>query len=620
MSSVFPTLRQVYYTPWQDMLRFRLTSQLDWKSQIEKSNLPLEVQQIITDLVVRTRLLRTEKTSVADELIAHFQDGNDCGFSYEDLLKDFGDIQVTAQLIRRGKERNRPVILKLAKILGLTATVTAIAMVAMSLFFLLGKANPNINYIADLNVIARQADEANKAWPIYRDSWIEHRFVNMSIDDLYHTDPESGAISRLLRPTDEAWPQAVSFLKEKEDLLAAFREGSRKPVFGLELHYHWEDYSELDQQAIFPGEYEEKLFGDGDSGDEQLSEIDELMDSSVIGVLLPHIQALRSGGIILHGDTRLAIEENDPRRAIENIEATFGIARQATDSPILVCALVGLAIADKGFEQIEDILVEHPDFFTLSDLEYLQSLVREQDFGSFVRFDGEKALFYDIIQRSFTDNGKGDGRLTYDGLKLMYSIVPALTGFDSPKALQHQPFSKIIGVALASRKETIDSFDQFISLVEEDFAKPIYEQPNRITASFEKIIEQGSGNQMFLESLVPAFEQVGGAVERRIALQDATELAIAIERFRRQFGEPPQQLDELVPDFIREVAKDRVTGGWLNYVLVEGQPTIYSIGNDGKDDGGIPLVDENGAPAHLTFVNSEQQYAGDWILWPQRND
>ena len=58
-------------------------------------------------VVRQTRLWRNEKVDVANDLVAHFQDGLAFGHSPDDLLRTFGDPQAAAQLIRRAKRRNR---------------------------------------------------------------------------------------------------------------------------------------------------------------------------------------------------------------------------------------------------------------------------------------------------------------------------------------------------------------------------------------------------------------------------------------------------------------------------------------------------------------------------------
>jgi hypothetical protein len=62
--------------------------------------------------------------------------------------------------------------------------------------------------------------------------------------------------------------------------------------------------------------------------------------------------------------------------------------------------------------------------------------------------------------------------------------------------------------------------------------------------------------------------------------------AIAIERFRRTHGRPPERLDELVPAFLSSAPSDPFTNRPLFYRTTEGGYAVYSVGENGADDGG----------------------------------
>jgi hypothetical protein len=72
-----PTLfRRMFHTPVRDALRGRITGRLDVSGAIESSGLPQTAKDLIRRVVRRTRLWRIERADVAQELIAHFADGD----------------------------------------------------------------------------------------------------------------------------------------------------------------------------------------------------------------------------------------------------------------------------------------------------------------------------------------------------------------------------------------------------------------------------------------------------------------------------------------------------------------------------------------------------------------
>lgn len=84
--------------------------------------------------------------------------------------------------------------------------------------------------------------------------------------------------------------------------------------------------------------------------------------------------------------------------------------------------------------------------------------------------------------------------------------------------------------------------------------------------------------------------------------------AIALKRYRLKHGRYPPDLASLVPEFLSGVPRDPVDGQPLRYRLnPDGTFLLYSIGSDGKDDGGDP----KGTSNPLGFFEGR-----DWV-WPR---
>ena len=68
-----------------------------------------------------------------------------------------------------------------------------------------------------------------------------------------------------------------------------------------------------------------------------------------------------------------------------------------------------------------------------------------------------------------------------------------------------------------------------------------------------------------------------------------TRSVIALKRYQLRHGKLPPNLDALVPDFLPAVLLDFMTGQPLKYRLKSGGGfLLYSVGEDGVDDGGDP--------------------------------
>ena len=92
-------------------------------------------------------------------------------------------------------------------------------------------------------------------------------------------------------------------------------------------------------------------------------------------------------------------------------------------------------------------------------------------------------------------------------------------------------------------------------------------------------------------------------MERQLTLA-----AIALKRFQLRHGKLPQNLEALVPEFLPVRPYDYMSAKTLGYRLKDkGSYALYSVGDDGKDDGGDPAPSP-GTPAGL--------WAGRDAVWP----
>jgi hypothetical protein len=90
--------------------------------------------------------------------------------------------------------------------------------------------------------------------------------------------------------------------------------------------------------------------------------------------------------------------------------------------------------------------------------------------------------------------------------------------------------------------------------------------------------------------------------------------AIALKRYQLKHGNYPPDLKSLVPEFVPRVPRDPVDGQPLRYRLnPDGTFLLYSVGENGKDDGGNPALEPGAESSNYFWLNSE---ALDWV-WPQ---
>jgi hypothetical protein len=104
---------------------------------------------------------------------------------------------------------------------------------------------------------------------------------------------------------------------------------------------------------------------------------------------------------------------------------------------------------------------------------------------------------------------------------------------------------------------------------------------------------------MFLPSTALEYNLDAGPATTR----DLTKLAFALAAYRADHGSYPARLAELAPKYVREVPKDIFNDAELHYRREDKGYCLYSVGRNGKDDGGKGVV--NG-------IGDDESMKKDW--------
>jgi hypothetical protein len=112
-------------------------------------------------------------------------------------------------------------------------------------------------------------------------------------------------------------------------------------------------------------------------------------------------------------------------------------------------------------------------------------------------------------------------------------------------------------------------------------------------------------HQIFLSLLVSSLPDIFVKAGRAQTGADLAAVACALERHRLARGQLPATLDALVPQFMAKLPHDVITGRPLHYRLTaDGQFTLYGVGWNETDDGGVIATGPDGKPDTKN---------GDWV-------
>jgi hypothetical protein len=137
---------------------------------------------------------------------------------------------------------------------------------------------------------------------------------------------------------------------------------------------------------------------------------------------------------------------------------------------------------------------------------------------------------------------------------------------------------------------------------------------SKLDSSLDSIFTGKTDYHNILSESVVTLTGLSRKVMRIEAARQVVITAIALKRCQLEHGSYPEKLSELVPEFLASVPLDPVDGNPLRYRLnADGTFLLYSVGENGKDDGGNPSLEMGVESSRYYWLNPP---ALDWV-WPQ---
>jgi hypothetical protein len=609
-------LARVLRTPVGHLLRGRAHGET-WRSRLDAADLPGPQLETIAKVVKRSRLWRSEKLAVVDELIAHFYDANEA--EANDPVASFGDPFTAAKLIRRSKKRNRSLVWQSIKWVRRGFAVVIMLYVALAIRFFWGEPSVNTDYLAKLNASILATPEADRAWPLYREAMLALGMGYKPGEDWSLRRVIFNESGEFIKPGDPGWPGVVEAMQEHAAAIALLREASAKPAMGLPFSHE----TRPQDAELFPP----------DPAYAEPSATPQSIDATLIGVLLPALVHFRNVAKVLIEDGYVAIESEDMDRAVSNMIAMVHLADHTAEQPLLINGLVSISINQLAISHAGQWLRLRPQLFSDQQLAKLAHAFANAKGARYIDYAGERAMMYDLVQRMYTDDGQGDGRMTDEGMRMLESI--SKTGlmedgnFDDSAMMGLEPLARLSAgpatmLVSASRRELIERYDRWMDQAERELHRPMW-QP--IENSVDEQIEASAmdfGERLkypLIHVLMPAVGALRKTTGRYDGQRQGLLVAIALELYRRDHGDYPDasaSLSVLTPRYLPEVPLDPASGQPLHWMLRDGQPIVYGFGTDGDDDGGTPAsaIDPGVEDRHIFDPPDDTPVDGDWIVYP----
>jgi hypothetical protein len=328
-------------------------------------------------------------------------------------------------------------------------------------------------------------------------------------------------------------------------------------------------------------------------------------------ILLPHLGVLKGWCVLLkmRATAELTLGRTDD--AFEDIMMMFRLTRALRTEPIVISQLVRNAQVAIAMQPLGIGLADHQ--WSEKQLQAFQ-----QEFGGLdLLADMQRAL---QSERGFFGGG------IYDFVRTGGPGYSVAFDFSEDSNRQRWPVDWLyLGMVLAPRGWLYLDQRNYHRLFQELLAPMIDASRHRVSPALEADAQQGLdkefnvslanlffGHKFLCKLLLPALPKLAQRAANAQEGVDMAVLACALERYRLARGQFPETLDALMPQFVTQVPHDIINGEPLHYRRTDdGQFQIYSVGWNGKDDGGTLATNKNKSDKESpTRPNLEE---GDWV-------
>jgi hypothetical protein len=307
--------------------------------------------------------------------------------------------------------------------------------------------------------------------------------------------------------------------------------------------------------------------------------------SRIDDIFFPDVKAMRSVGKAAVARAHLRVSSGEHMGALGDIDTLLRCARHFTAQPAVIHYLVGSGMRAWA----EELLLDAPGLFESVHPQVILSRLGRVDerYPEPAFLTGERVFLLHVAQGCLRDDD-GDGR--FERL-----VVPpnedAPDGIDTP---QNPP--------LTANEQANDIRR------ESDHWREVWNNEYAAARDQAKHIEdeKKAGRYTAIASIfAPNLWRVRQLDGRGRAMRNGVRLVLALHAHHKAHGNWPRTLDEGVPKELAEFRIDPFSGKDLVYRIEKGEPLLYSVGENGVDDGGTRP--ENG---------KRWSSDGDGMLWP----
>jgi hypothetical protein len=305
--------------------------------------------------------------------------------------------------------------------------------------------------------------------------------------------------------------------------------------------------------------------------------------------------AVRRAAQWLMGASLCELHQGHLEESLADLEALAGLAQMDHDEYTLVAQMIRVAVTGLGTATTWELL-QAPGW-TEPQLLRMQRAWEKVDLLDGVERAalGERAIGEEVwAQLRSPDHGRrwnkvvlaASGKRSLEDILGDWVLLPAyrMTCMDRDELFHLQTTQQALEAVRALQRhqpwaQSRASLDKIIGRI------------NRIANSPQRY------RYLYSLVMIPNFLRAAEAATKREGERQLTITAIALKRYELREHHLPENLSELVPNYLPQLSYDPMSGNALCYHLKpDGTFLLYSVGEDGHDDRGDPRVTSGHKP------------------------
>lgn len=317
----------------------------------------------------------------------------------------------------------------------------------------------------------------------------------------------------------------------------------------------------------------------------------------VMAVLLPVAQESREAVRMLTIRAMYRLGNDDLEGAMEDCLACHRLGRLISQGFTIIEVLVGVA-CDSIASEVDMGIARHPKLTSTMALKYQKQLEQLPTMHSMAdKVDvGERFMMLDVVT-SIVQDGPQALTMVADMEGGGGGFGGVLGKFFTRNSVDwNQAATDLNGwyddIVAGMRKPTRSKRQAALEVIDQRIKAAVAESREK-QSLFLAILSRKRRTEVMTNVLVallmPAVMQAQTATDRGEAQNNLVRIAFGVEAYKRDNGEFPQKLEDLAPKYISKVPQDIFAAGPFKYEAAKGEYKVYSVGRNGKDDGGIPI-------------------------------